>query len=154
MPEDYSDTVLNVVAFDPGVTTGFATGMIEDGHMKVSCGQHKWNHHMLWLQLEGYRPKYIVCETFQYRNRARKGLELISREYIGVINLFCQMNNSVELNMQEPGTVMHHFTDKRLRADGLYKPGKPHAMDAMRHLLHWFTFGRGYEFNTQGYSWL
>lgn len=143
---------MKVLALDPGGTTGFAEGIINDnGLMTIRTGQTKLAHYELFAQLTLVAPDKIIYETFKYRNRARKGLELISAELIGVIQLYSHQY-SVEVFAQDPGEVMGHFTDKKLKQDGLYKKAHPHAMDALRHLLHWYTFKEGYQYNIQGFK--
>jgi len=147
-----------IAALDPGVTTGYAEGLInEEGHMYVVCGQSRWSHLELWGWLEDHQPDVIITERFEYRNRARSGLELFSRELIGVANLYTQMVMPPphELVMQPAGTVVgktSYFNNDRLKKEGLYKPARDHAMDALRHLLYWFEFGSGFQYNKRGYS--
>lgn len=141
---------LKAVALDPGVTTGFATGLIDDGEMLVVTGQARLDHLTFWLQLSKSNPEVLISERFEFRQKARKGLELYSRELIGITNLFCQMYER-KLCMQQPGDAMHKFPDTQLKKDGIYKPANVHANDAARHLLWWFQHGSGYQYNTKGY---
>jgi hypothetical protein len=148
-----------VVALDPGGTTGYATGLIEEGLMKVSTGQAKWDHIALYDNLKLSAPDVIVCESFDFRQRIHKtqyGLELISREYIGVVNLYCQQrireDKLIDLMMQKPSIIGGFYTNNVLKKDKLYRPGRDHANDACRHILHWFTFGSGFQYNTRGYE--
>lgn len=140
-----------VIAFDPGGTTGYCVGILEtDTHqMRITQHQEKINHKQLYDLLFVSRPDHIVCEQFDYRNKARKGLELISKEYIGVIELFVQQIQNCILHYQSPSILAGHFTDRRLRDLGLWQPGQPHAMDATRHFMNWYDFGYGYQFNNK-----
>jgi len=143
---------MRVVAFDPGVTTGYAMGDIsEDGFMVIATGQEKWSQKDLYNNLEWYKPDYIVYESFEFRRKSRDNLVLYSRELIGVIELWADVNN-VRTHVQAPAHVMSYFTDGKLKDDNIYKPSKPHANDAARHLLYWYTFGPGYKWNQGGYS--
>lgn len=143
---------MKVLSFDPGGTTGFVVGTIDEdaGELSVSADQAVWTHSMLYAQLCMAFPDKIICESFEYRNRARKGLELVSCEYIGVIKLYSQSHNC-ELIMQTAAYGKGYYTDKHLKDEGLYREGMPHGMDALRHLLHWFTFGPGYKYNKKGF---
>lgn len=142
---------MKVVAFDPGPTTGYAMGDIDEcGKMVVATGQNKWSERDLHNNLEWYKPDYIVYESFEYRRKSRDKLVLYSRNLIGVIELYADVNN-IRAHVQGPGHVMTYFTDRKLKDDEVYKPGKPHANDAARHLLYWFTFGPGYKWNQEGY---
>lgn len=145
---------MKIVALDPGVTTGFAVGHINDGEMTVRAGQEAWSHQELWAQLHLAEPDAIVCESFEFRNNARKGLILYSVELIGIVHLFCSpsyRNPSVALYMQTAAKGKGYYTNTHLQATGVYVRGIPHGMDAVRHLLHWYTFGAGYEHNTKGF---
>lgn len=152
------DRPIVVIAFDPGITTGIATGVIRNGHMEVGSAQHKEDVDWLWHYLNLSCPDHIVYERFDYRrHKHRDGLELFSRELIGVIRLFAAIHNEVvphvELYAQTPAEgVAGYYTDDTLKKEGLYKSGNPHANDAVRHLLQWYTFKAGYQFNTSGFS--
>lgn len=143
---------MKIVAFDPGGTTGIACGDLDEerGLMKVSAEQEVLNHNGLWNYMWTERPDWIITESFEYRNRARPGLELISCELIGVIELYIQQYKSGYVK-QTAAKGKGYFTDKILKRDGLYVPGIPHGMDALRHLLHWYMFGTGFQFNKEGY---
>src|SRR5262245_26695082 len=122
--------------------------------MRVRAGQERFDHRELWLQLGILDPKYVITEEFEFRKgtRNRGGLELVSREYIGVFELWTQLHNRTLFRVRAGNVIGGFFTDTQLKKDGLYSAGKPHRNDAMRHLLHWFTYGFGYQFNLQGYE--
>lgn len=147
-------STLKVVAFDPGVTDGFASGLIDitTGFMEVAADQQKWTVGELYTWLQETKPDAIIHERFTYRNRSRKGLVLESRNKIGVIQLYCEQNPEVHTHKQMPADAMTYFTDKELRANGVYRIKMPHANDAMRHLLRWFVFGPGFKYNKKGYG--
>jgi hypothetical protein len=145
---------MKIVAFDPGVTTGYAVGHIVDGTMTVRAGQEVWSHNDLWAQLHLAEPDAIVCESFEYRNRARAGLILYSVELIGIIHLFCSPSYrtpSVALYMQSAAKGKSYYSNTHLQNAGVYERGIPHGMDALRHLLHWYTFGPGFQYNVKGF---
>lgn len=147
------DRMMKIIAFDPGGTTGYAVGVLEEteGKLYISIGQGKSEHLDLWNQLVAAKPDWLIYEKFDYRNRARAGLELISREYIGIIKLYAAMYE-VEIEGQTAAQAMGHFTDSKLKTLGLYQKARPHAMDALRHLLQWYEFGRGFQFNVNGFQ--
>lgn len=144
---------IKVVSLDPGRTTGYAHGIINDGSMLIVTGQLKLTQNELYTHLVNAHPDVIVCERFDYRNRARKGLDMYPRELIGVVELFTQQHElDVTLKMQTPAQAKGYYTDQRLKLDHLYKMGKPHANDAARHILYWYVFGSGFQYNTRGYE--
>lgn len=146
---------MKVVALDPGVTTGYAIGHIDEGLMYVRAGQEVWSHGDLWTQLKLAEPNAIICESFEYRNnKQRAGLVLYSCELIGIVHLFCSPSvrtPSVKLFMQTAAKGKGYYSNSHLQNSGVYVRGIPHGMDAMRHLLHWYTFGPGYQYNKHGF---
>jgi hypothetical protein len=150
------NNTIKIVSLDPGITTGYASGVIEDGRLGAVSGQAKWKELDLFLQLEFSKPQIIIYERFDYR-RGQDRAELFSRNLIGVINLWVQRREAakspIKVYEQMPHQVIgQYYTDKVLKDSKMYKVGNPHANDAMRHLLHWFTFGAGYQYNTGGFE--
>lgn len=159
------------VALDPGVTTGYAVGSIDDGLMTVVTGEYRWSHIDLHQFLAETKPRHIIIERFEFRQgnpkSYRKGLELYSRELIGVVQLYAQLLNNNRFAMEETEIVLQnpmkeptkgkpsntYFTNARLKEAGIYKTGTGgHCNDAARHLLYWFHFGAGFKYNTKGYK--
>jgi len=155
--------MIKAIAFDPGKTTGFATGEIISGDMRldakpgldlprvmlVQTAQAKMTHADIFNWLNEYKPDYIICERFDFRNRARTGLELISRELIGVVNLYTGLNTNCALVMQTASQGKGHWTNDKLKAAHLYRKGQDHANDACRHLLYWYRFGSGAQYGKE-----
>lgn len=141
---------MKVFAIDPGITTGYAQGSINDGLMIVVTGEAKMSHNDLLKFLQQFQPDVVVTESFEFRQKSRKGLVLYSLELIGVAAVYCEVKN-VPLMRQSAAKGKSYFRDAQLKKDGTFKPGRPHANDAARHLLHWFVFGSGYQYNTKGY---
>ena len=84
------------------------------------------------IAFENWPPDTVVCESFQYRPKLDKAV-LEPVEVIGAVKVWCSIND-VLLVFQTPAQRMW-WTDARLKQMGLHKPNKPHANDAMRHLL-------------------
>jgi len=149
-----TNALFTVVAFDPGITTGYAMGDLDEevGELLVVSGEQKWMPSGLWEFLNEYKPDFLICEDFLFRNNSRRGLELYPRELIGICKLFSQISSAprCELVMQPPRPTQF-FSDERLKLEHIYKPGHPHANDAVRHMLHWFQFGQGFKYNKNGY---
>lgn len=161
---------IKVHAFDPGVTTGYATGIIDDGKLGVVSGQAKWNEYEIYTQLRFSSPDIIVYERFEYRsNKAYHvdNVDLFPRNLIGAIHVYVYereylvkegKTNGLEpviVYTQMPAQVlgkMAYWTDKKLKDALVYKVSAPHANDAMRHLLYWWNYGSGYQYNTNGFE--
>ena len=155
--------MIKAIAFDPGKTTGFATGEIlwpdglpkPTGALLVQTAQAQFEHADLMRFLESFKPDYIVCERFDFRGKARTGLELISREFIGVINLYCGLHEECKLVMQTASQMKGgYWSDDKLKRLNLYR--KPiggvsqiHANEACKHLLYWYKFGSGAQYGTE-----
>lgn len=135
---------MKILALDPGVTTGWAVGTI-DKTLEITAGQDKFSHIEFWNKINDDYD-WIVCESFEYRNRSRAGLVLYSCELIGVLKLYADQS-PVALHMQTAATGKGYYTDEKLKSLGVHKKAVPHGMDAVRHLLHWYTFGPGFKFN-------
>jgi len=121
--------------------------------MKVEADQQVWDHNGLYKWVAHTQPEHIVCERFEYRMHLEKA-DLFSRELIGVVSLYVQERDDVQLYMQMPREVLgktNYFSNEKLKETRVFRPGKPHANDAMRHLLYWYTFKQGYQFNKEGY---
>jgi hypothetical protein len=105
----------------------------------------------LWRRLAAFKPRYIVMEDFEYRPRHRTNdkINLFPVELIGVARLYALMvtDHQCAIYLQKASQGKGYYTDPVLKKLGLHKRGLPHAMDASRHLLHWFTFGAGYQYN-------
>lgn len=148
-----------ILALDPGGTTGWATYQAEHSTVpgeftwsdeKWNCGQLEGNNHhdalYTLLELSHTAEFHIVCESFEYRNQSRTGVVLISKEYIGVVNLFAQQRNivgNVHYQTAAQGKVTGNSFIKKhnLQAAGLWSPGFGHAMDAYAHMLYWMISG-------------
>lgn len=139
--------VVRVMAVDPGVTSGWVVGHVANGAVGgvvdlgqvVGPGWHGgWGcvasaKDLVAIGL-GYGCKMWVIEDFVLHggghSSERAGLEpvrvtsamLVMLEDRGVVCLSAVSGKSV-------------ITDDRLKRWGLWEPGKPHAMDAMRHLV-------------------
>lgn len=143
----------HILWFDPGETTGYAGGIIEDGKMKVYTGQKKFTVNELYMFIKDSRPDMLGYERFDYRNKSRKGLVLYSVQLIGIIEMYCETHKSVVCYKQMPATAINqYFNEKSLKNEGLWKENKIHANEALMHLLHWFMFREGYQFNQHGYE--
>jgi hypothetical protein len=141
---------MRVLTIDPGVTTGYTKCFIEPKKsLKFYPFQATDDVNDFWDRLEAFEPRYIVIEKFEYRNRARAGLNLFPVELIGVTHLYVsKARHQVALFEQTAYEGKGYYTDNILKQHGLYKRGIPHGMDATRHLLQWATFKYGYQYHS------
>ena len=140
-----------LMAFDPGGTTGVAilnlTGLVSGIPTPVFAHLGPHTHRLeLWDMMNKYKPTHVIYESFEFRNKARDNLELISRDYIGIIGLWSDLNPT-RLYKQSASQAKGFIKDigpnanvplKRL---GWYMPGKKHAMDAVRHMVYFLVNG-------------
>lgn len=143
---------LTVLAFDPGGTTGWARykadkivspdGVAEYFNEKWEFGHLEGDHHSkLVFLIEFSRTEifHLVTESFEFRQGTtrRTGLDLSSKEYIGVMKHWCQ-ENDVKLNQQTAALAKVFVTDKKLKAMDLWSKNK-HSRDAARHLIFYMV---------------
>jgi hypothetical protein len=134
-----------ITAIDPGGTTGWATCDDQQNQLRWRCGQiGPAEHHLeLMAMLETWHTHdfVLIGERFDFRGDDRSDINLMAREYIGVMKLFAQ-DRGVVVVWQWPfeGVGNSSFVkDSNLKQLGLWVPGKRHAMDAYRHLLYYMT---------------
>jgi hypothetical protein len=140
----------NVIGLDPGGTTGVATASwVGEGDIRWSHTDFGPNlHHRNLYDYLYHRAQEtsidltIVCEKFEFRqNYGREGnrnkVELISREYIGIVELIVAQFGA-KLVMQSASQGKHFVTDAKLKLSGLLiEPPHPnrHKNDAIRHIV-------------------
>lgn len=145
-------SVVTVLAFDPGGTTGWAAWrgdkIVNPDGIPEYFNEQWWSgeigpepHHMKVVELcELMRTEvfHLVTESFEFRQGTTKrtGLDLSSKEYIGVMTLWCDQNG-VQLHQQTAALGKGFITDRKLKAMNLYDTGMKHARDAKRHLLYY-----------------
>lgn len=143
--------MLRVLSIDPGETTGYALGIVERGNFFVAYNQARFNHAEFWYFLQKvhlHGTMHTVCEDFEFRQGKQKdGLNLYPVELIGILRLFCSNDTWSPLWMQKAAQGKGYYDDNKLKSMGVYQKGLDHGRDAARHLLHWFNFGAGYQFN-------
>lgn len=127
-----------IVTFDPGRTTGVAiyNGDAPPYEEKLLVYEAPADHALFFQDLENLNPHEIVYERFQYQRRPN--VDLYPVEVIGVIKLYADQYGTV-LKEQTPAQAKNLWTDSKLKHLGLWEPSRPHAMDALRHLLYYMT---------------
>jgi len=146
---------LKVLAIDPGIMTGYAQARIKRGKLHYIVFQATDEVDDLWRRLKELEPRFIVCESFEFRgghHRAATGIEYFPIQLIGVARLYAEVaEHQCSCFLQTPAQGKGYYTNPVLKQHGYIKRGMattvPHGIDAMRHLFQWFTFGPGYKHN-------
>lgn len=148
-----------VIAFDPGGSTGYAHFVYEDqGNFAFYSGTitTKEHHNIIRNTIETQshywaKPLTVLTESFEFRQnpdsaKQRRGLELVSREYIGVMKLVCQ-DLCIPLIQQSPADRNFITHEKLDRLGLLYKPlhENRHRIDALQHLIYYLVVKKGVE---------
>lgn len=98
------------------------------------------SHHLtLYKLLSEHNPNHIVIERFVYQRRDK--VELVPVEYIGIVRLF-SLAYDRPIFEQSPAQAKNLWTDEKLKTLGYYRKGMPHANDAVRHMLYYYTVTR------------
>lgn len=147
--------MFKAVTLDPGGTTGYCYSVLEDPNtVYLAYGEKRLTLRNVWDGLLTLSPDHLICEDFEYRNRARAGLDLTPVKIIGVVELwaapsqiaFGGQTRSEDVYFQKASQGKGHFTDDKLKELGIYKKGTNHGRDACRHFMHWLQFGPGFKY--------
>ena len=128
-----------IMSFDPGRTTGVAL-IKKSFENAIEVYQAPPDHALLYQDLENINPTEIVYERFQYQRRPN--VDLYPVEVIGVIKLWASTHET-KITEQTPAQAKNLVTDDKLKKLSLWEPAKPHAMDALRHLLYYLVVSKG-----------
>jgi hypothetical protein len=148
-----------VIAIDPGVMTGYCQGMITTGKLHYMVFQQTDEVDDLWRRLKDLEPRFIVIESFEFRGghqRAATGINYFPLQLIGVARLYAEVaTHQCACYLQTPAQGKGYYTNSILKQQGVLKRGMatgvPHGVDALRHMLQWYTFGPGFKYNTNGF---
>ena len=149
---------LDIMAFDPGGTTGWTHfGIRRNFNEKIPVdfcwsapprvadhilGQGQIDEPMhyraLWELLEEREPDIVICERFD--NSGNEFAKIVSAEYIGVIKLWCGLHSKM-LIMQ--GADVMTFSVDKIGPLGLkvLPAGWVHMNDSMCHMLYFLANG-------------
>jgi hypothetical protein len=146
---------MKIMAFDPGGVTGWAVfefDVIQDSprwkrairdHFrsdKLGVRSSREEHHQaLWTLLIREHPDIVICERFD--NRGNEFAKLISKEYIGVVKLYCILFG-IKLVMQGSDQAKNFSDDGKLIMLGVHRlPAveMKDVNDALRHLVYFLA---------------
>lgn len=138
------------MALDPGGTDGWSSFQVDESygspiwkdnlrkHFQFGqLGNNVEHHLLLWKLLMHENPNTVICERFD--NRDNEFAQIMSREYIGIVKLWCEMFKR-ELVMQGADQAKTWTTDRKLECLGLMLEPRTvwrHANDSTRHLVYW-----------------
>jgi hypothetical protein len=113
---------------------------------KYTCGTFDYKEHHLalgaFIERQVVQETYVVSESFEFRQGTTKrtGLDLSSREYIGVMKYICA-DRDIPFTQQTAALGKGFVSDDKLKASGLWIGGRDnrHAMDAYRHLIYFMV---------------
>lgn len=152
----------NVLAFDPGGTTGWAMASastkqdsLDDINLETGELGPKEHHTDLYELIYEFglydSSLEIVFEPFHYRQNLAEGrfrgkVELVSAEYIGVIKLACAQLGLTYYDRFTPGEAKAWCTDEKLQRLGWFQTPATvmrHRNDALRQLVKYLIVKRG-----------
>lgn len=143
--------VETMVAIDPGKTSGYCIGTYVDKQLFLTPGQEQFTL-VGMSNFVGYLPMrcQIIYEDFEYRAFSRAGLDLTPVKMIGIIERERELReglhkeeNQTYFWKQKAAEGKAFWSNDKLKEAELYVKGKPHGMDAMRHLLQFVHFKYG-----------
>lgn len=146
---------MRLMSIDPGGTTGFVFAMVDlqfgqSAHEllrnarendRLTAGEirkpeHETIRYMCKLIKDG-KPDHVIIEDYVVRmpvRSTRRSALSPARIGSGIAYALEEMAPLYPVTFQMP-SEMSVATDQRLKRWGLWFPGKPHACDAMRHMV-------------------
>ena len=129
--------MMNWLAIDPGKTVGWATGYRGDeGYIELmGCGELPSHESIRRIGevIEIFGVQRVAIERPSMKPRT--GGDDISREVGRELNNVLIDEYEMPIHWQTASDAKGVITDKRLKDMGFWMPGKPHARDAIRHLI-------------------
>lgn len=135
---------MEIVAFDPGKTTGMASALLSgkllvDNTQSFDCSGNfaklYWGWKNMFIDRSVWHNQVFVVEDYKVRSlAANAGQRLWSVEVIALLRLIAQELH-IEMVFQTPSQAKQLWPDARLQAYFPDKATEPHEKDALRHLL-------------------
>ncbi len=132
------------LSLDPGETIGWAKHDEVSGYASGQVAQRD-----LWSFLETYRLARIgtvvpigIVLIYEKFDRRTTAADLVAVECIGVIKEWQRQTRGARLEEQSASMAKFFWSDERLKSLELYRVGKPHANDALRHLCYYLHFSK------------
>lgn len=140
----------NLIAFDPGVTTGYCIAKYIGGRefLVIRAGQIAWEDRFAMIRnLLELREKpfdHVLVESFRlYRHKAQQLVnnDFPSSQLIGVIEFICWEHGSLYCVHQQPASVRQNV--QILEHHRAFLIDQPHAQDAYRHIRYFVLTNAG-----------
>lgn len=135
-------TDVNLVALDPGETTGVCIWLGEKGKFELfqletkNIGQ---SYDMLEEVLEEAQPIHVRYEEYRVYNWVSHDWQILhTPQLIGAIIVLCHLNG-YEHSRKLAQHAKAQWTDDNLKRANLYEPGLKHARDALRHCCFYMS---------------
>lgn len=127
---------MRCLAIDPGQTVGWAVGwMMPNGVHVADWGELDRGAFSVADLATAYEVTDVVVEKFVPRGQRLKAGHSVAIEVADHVRIMCIEFLEVEFHWQQASDAKGVITDDRLKKMDLWVPGKPHARDAIRHLI-------------------
>lgn len=140
------------LALDPGKRTGWCSGELQDGVLRLCPNEDNLSLSVVFKMLAEFVDvggEHVIYEDFLFA-QSRDKVDLTPVKVQGVIELYKEWHEPyVQFHKQSPSVQgdKAFYTDDRLKELGVYwAHGKGHARSATKHLLNWANFGAGGEY--------
>lgn len=145
------------LSFDPGGSTGYSYFNNQMYYDSPTWGGGTFtephHHEEIEYLIEVFQPNYVICEDFTFRQspdsaKQRTGLELISKEYIGILRLLATHHFYKFILQPTSYKNTNLVKDENLdKLNMLRYPKHPnrHYHDAAKHHLHWLIQKKRYQ---------
>ena len=141
----------DVLAFDPGKTTGFCSmrafeicNPLEDRQLSTPTLDKAYKTIPdAMVNFGGGEDPMVVIEdyrVFAWKTDQHAWAELHTAKLIGMIIGMC-LEREWPYILQTPQQAKGFCTDKKLKEWGFYSTGNPHGNDAIRHAAYFALFG-------------
>lgn len=144
---------INVLALDPGETTGMAA--FRGSHRLVATQLQGHTVPAIFRQirtaLNFYHPDAVVMEDYRvysWKTRDHANSDMFTSRLIGAVECLCE-DLQVPLKKQMAGIAKGFCTDDKLRMWDLYAGGR-HSRDATRHAVYYLLFDHAHVHKRQG----
>jgi hypothetical protein len=135
---------MNIVAFDPGVTTGCVVAAYESGStfLITRAEEIPWGgrFHGIKRILNFYNPEFIVVESFRlypHKAQAQIGQDFPSAQVIGIIEAYAYEAGLLDRIRKQPAAA--RVKTKVLDTHKAALRSTPHIIDAYQHLRYFIV---------------